>query len=684
MPRKISQMSVAVEPDFTEDVPMVQLGGNVRIPLSKAQLLYSVFRHLTAAEIAEVRAGTATTDLTAKLAAAMTAAAGKVLYFPKGTYLTGRLLPDSNTVIMCDPGVTIRKKNGGTQVMKIADKQNVHILGNGCTFDGQTHADATSGDTLNISDSQYCTVQNVHVLGAGTNGSDCIYIGSDGNDEPCEHILIFGGSCKNAKRNGISVVAGKHVIIDNVEISGTTLNPGAGIDVEANVYDMLADVEIRNCSIHNNNTWGIAVVYGSQVHAHHNRLYDNGNAGIGTAASGTQFNRIVNGSSSNVARLDTDIRALTSVNTGTGELGVSGFDALEVGTIVSPRVRNGATLPTGLTVGTNYIVWSKSGGNIVLSVNGGSPITSFAGAGSGSLTSNGDTSDWYLLCYERGQCDELNFHNNWLWGNNQIRGQIDILTSVGVRIVENYVEAKLDQGGISVIYCREAYAARNTVVGVITGTSATARGIHFGVCSKVSSERNEVSGFPGPGINLSGLHLSRSFKGDSVTNCGVAATRMYAVENVTKGRVEDVRLRSDPAYVSANGLQTVSGVTNTIFRDVDAQGTGTTNATSMAVSGSGNRYENCVQFDGTYYLTGSATYDPGNLVDGAGADASSITVTGAALGDFAEASFSLNTQGIDLIARVSAANTVIVRFQNETGGAIDLASGTLRVQVRKP
>jgi hypothetical protein len=58
-------------------------------------------------------------------------------------------------------------------------------------------------------------------------------------------------------------------------------------------------------------------------------------------------------------------------------------------------------------------------------------------------------------------------------------------------------------------------------------------------------------------------------------------------------------------------------------------------------------------------------------------------VTGAALGDFAEASFSLDLQGITLTAWVSAANTVSVRFQNESGGVLDLASGTLRARVRQ-
>lgn len=79
-------------------------------------------------------------------------------------------------------------------------------------------------------------------------------------------------------------------------------------------------------------------------------------------------------------------------------------------------------------------------------------------------------------------------------------------------------------------------------------------------------------------------------------------------------------------------------------------------------------------------LSGSATYNPASLSDGAGVT-TTVTVTGAALGDYAQASFSLDLQGILLTAWVSAANTVSVRFQNETTGAIDLASGTIKARV---
>ena len=80
-------------------------------------------------------------------------------------------------------------------------------------------------------------------------------------------------------------------------------------------------------------------------------------------------------------------------------------------------------------------------------------------------------------------------------------------------------------------------------------------------------------------------------------------------------------------------------------------------------------------------LSGSATLDVASLADGAGAT-STVTVTGAVLGDFVVGvSLGVDLAGITVTAYVSAANTVSVRVQNESGGTLDLASTTVRVRV---
>lgn len=77
------------------------------------------------------------------------------------------------------------------------------------------------------------------------------------------------------------------------------------------------------------------------------------------------------------------------------------------------------------------------------------------------------------------------------------------------------------------------------------------------------------------------------------------------------------------------------------------------------------------------------TIDPSNLVDAAG-ETKSVTVTGAALGDIVLIGPPYDLQDITVTGYVQAANTVEVRIQNESGGAINLASGTWNIVCLRP
>lgn len=76
----------------------------------------------------------------------------------------------------------------------------------------------------------------------------------------------------------------------------------------------------------------------------------------------------------------------------------------------------------------------------------------------------------------------------------------------------------------------------------------------------------------------------------------------------------------------------------------------------------------------------SATWDAGSIVDG-DEEAVEVTVPDAKLGDFAFASLDIDVADLQLSADVTAANTVTCVLANNTGGAINLASATLRVKV---
>lgn len=86
-------------------------------------------------------------------------------------------------------------------------------------------------------------------------------------------------------------------------------------------------------------------------------------------------------------------------------------------------------------------------------------------------------------------------------------------------------------------------------------------------------------------------------------------------------------------------------------------------------------------FDTIY--AGKATIDVASLADGAGST-STITIPGVALGDHViSIAAGVDLAGITVSGYVSAANTVALRFQNESGGTLDLASTSYSVIVGK-
>lgn len=84
-------------------------------------------------------------------------------------------------------------------------------------------------------------------------------------------------------------------------------------------------------------------------------------------------------------------------------------------------------------------------------------------------------------------------------------------------------------------------------------------------------------------------------------------------------------------------------------------------------------------------VVGSQTFvfDPANMANGAGVTSAGVIVSGAAFGDFVHVAAPYTLAGIVCTGYVSAANTVNVRLHNSTGGAVNLASGTWRVVVRR-
>lgn len=76
-------------------------------------------------------------------------------------------------------------------------------------------------------------------------------------------------------------------------------------------------------------------------------------------------------------------------------------------------------------------------------------------------------------------------------------------------------------------------------------------------------------------------------------------------------------------------------------------------------------------------VVGSTTWDPGSIADGAIAS-TTVTVTGAATNMPCFATFTSLVAGWIITAICTASDTVTVTIMNKTGGAVDLANGTVR------
>lgn len=79
----------------------------------------------------------------------------------------------------------------------------------------------------------------------------------------------------------------------------------------------------------------------------------------------------------------------------------------------------------------------------------------------------------------------------------------------------------------------------------------------------------------------------------------------------------------------------------------------------------------------------TAVYDPPNMNNGTGVTSPSVPVAGAAFGDTVEVAAPYSLAGVVATGYVESAGNVRVRLHNSTGGAVNLASGTWTVIVRR-
>ena len=173
-------------------------------------------------------------------------------------------------------------------------------------------------------------------------------------------------------------------------------------------------------------------------------------------------------------------------------------------------------------------------------------------------------------------------------------------------------------------------------------------------------------------VNVTGLTASRGVVTD--------ASKNLASDDAATGTGAPVRAVS-PALTGTPTAPTATTGTNTTQLATTAFVQTEVTAVGIATVGAADR-ENVIE-DLSWLPPVTFTWDPAELVDGAGETSAAIAVPGAALGStmvYCVAPYDL--QGITLNAWVDAANSCKARLQNETGGTINLASGTWVMQAR--
>lgn len=297
--------------------------------------------------------GNGTTDDTAAVQAALTAASsagGAEVFFPRGVYLVGGLVPHSNTTLVGEGyGSVLKQKAGTNHVVNTnpsdggtsdvaANKRGITIRA--LKFLGTVAADGFSEHVHLLFLSAVSDVLVERCAFVGFRG-DGVYIGSGdsgGAERHNEAITIrkclFDG-VNNENRQGVSVIDCTNLLIEDCRFTNCTRSnmPGA-IDIEP---DNFAFARVRDIKILNNKFVGVG-----------------GNVGvIALYLPRGQVN------------LTTPMRGLTIE--GNHILGCSNAVGIQV---VQSQSAVAATIPNAITIRNNDISSGPSAGIIALGVKG--------------------------------------------------------------------------------------------------------------------------------------------------------------------------------------------------------------------------------------------------------------------------------------------------------------------------
>ena len=203
----------------------------------------------------------------------------KSITIPYGTYMTtGVSLKDDSIINSKNATLKIIPNNLTSYfVVQVTDVDNVSVLGKlNCIGDKDTHTGSSGeyGMAFGIMGSSNIYIEDLNLsYGWG----DGLYIGNSESLDNQNNIYINNVTCHHNRRNGMSIISGEKLTINNlVSYSNGGTSPHGGFDIEPYRAENKIDVIINNAHCYDNLSTNFHQAYVSNAYT------DNFNVNIGT------------------------------------------------------------------------------------------------------------------------------------------------------------------------------------------------------------------------------------------------------------------------------------------------------------------------------------------------------------------------------------------------------------------
>jgi hypothetical protein len=252
--------------------------------------------------------------------------------------------------------------------------------------------------------------------------------------------------------------------------------------------------------------------------------------------------------------------------------------------------------------------------------------------------------------------------------DNPANARADLL--LAAQNLNTIKSARGTAGGIAPTDLSNKVPIENLPVG--TGASQVAAGNHnhSGTYQPADDDLTAIAGLSVTGMLVRTATNSWALRTLAAPSAGLTITNPAGIAG-------------NPTFALANDLAALEGLTGVGL----ARRTGT-DAWALVKIGLGEAevVQHWMLGSGAYqnlsFLDASATWNPASLASGA-QTSTTVTVPGAALGDFVLTSCDTALSGLHLWGEVTATDTVTLYLSNATGGAVDLASSTFYVRVMR-